>query len=251
MYQKLILFLFLSQGIQRIDDPSLMIDIRNGHTGNPFEDSLEQVALPRLIPSKDANPAFIKIPIVIVCTIVVFVLLIAGTATTVISYPPEPPQWHFETDGDGGPVQKKLSVHTALDGDYKLLGPLLIMAGGFLLIVDVVLCAIVTKEAYIAQRSIRPNSTLPNSSEPMSLFGGPFFLAVPSLTDRNTVTPFAFSRQLWTLPNAPLPDFASDDVPLKGSRIRPGTAVIRGSISQPPFNPDVETPAPAEECSND
>ncbi|KAF8793665.1 uncharacterized protein LOC129961820 [Argiope bruennichi] len=227
-----------------------MIGIQNGHSGNPFEDSLEQEAPPRFIPSKDANPAFIKIPIVIACTIVVFVLLIAGTATTVISYPPEPPEWRMEEDSEDGPVQKKLSVHTALDGDYKLLGPLLIMAGGFLLIVDIVLCVIVTKEAYIAQRSIRPNSNIPNSSEPMSLLGGPFFLAVPSLTDRSAVTPFAFSRQLWTLPNAPLPDFASDDVPLKGSRIRPGTAVITRN-HQPPFNPDVEMLSPTEDSSKD
>ncbi|GIY69962.1 uncharacterized protein CDAR_60681 [Caerostris darwini] len=206
-----------------------MIDARNG---NPFEDSLEQETLPRFIPSKDANQPFVKIPIVIACTVVVFILLIAGTATTVISYPPEPLQ------GDTRPDRK-----TALDGDYKLLGPLLIMAGVFLLVVDIVLCAIVTKEAYSIHRSVRPNSNIPPSSAHMSLLGGPFFLAVPSLTEHNSVTPFAFSRQLWAMPNAPLPDFTSDGVSLKGSRVRPGTATLN-KCHQPPFNPDHETPKP-------
>ncbi|GIY54741.1 uncharacterized protein CEXT_207501 [Caerostris extrusa] len=158
---------------------------------------------------KDANPPFVKIPIVIACTVVVFILLIAGTATTVISYPPEPLTLSSQED-------TKLDRKTALDGDYKLLGPLLIMAGVFLLVVDIVLCAIVTKEAYSIHRSVRPNSNIPPSSAHMSLLGGPFFLAVPSLTEHNSVTPFAFSRQLWAMPNAPLPDFTSDGVSLKG-----------------------------------
>ncbi|GFU33637.1 uncharacterized protein NPIL_226311 [Nephila pilipes] len=220
-----------------------MIDIRNGNAGNPFEDHLEQEALPRFIPSKSNNSSFIKIPIVIVCTVVVFVLLIAGTATTAISYPPEPPQWKVDKQTEDEPNQTKISVHTALDGDYKLLGPLLITAGGFLLIVDVVLCAIVTKEAYNSSRSVRPNSNIPSSSGPMSLLGGPFFLAVPSINDHSSVTPFALSRQLWAIPNAPLPDFSSDGVSLKGSKIRPATATIIRS-HQPPFNPDMETPKP-------
>ncbi|GFX41414.1 uncharacterized protein TNCV_3489551 [Trichonephila clavipes] len=223
-----------------------MINIRNGNARNPFEDHVEQETLPRFIPSKDNNSSFIKIPIVIACTIVVFVLLIAGTATTAISYPPEPPEWKIDKQTEDEPNKTKISVHTALDGDYKLLGPLLITAGGFLLIVDVVLCALVTKEAYNANRAIRPNSNVPSTSEPMSLLGGPFFLAVPSIGNPTSVTPFALTRQLWAMPNAPLPDFSLDGVSLKGSRIRPATATII-RCHQPPFNPDVETPKPPED----
>lgn len=151
-----------------------MIDAQNGINGNPFEDPLERECSPRILPAKDPNPSFIKIPVVIACTVVVFVLIVAGTAATAISFPPQPPE--FQDPANSNPNRERLSPKTALDGDYKLLGPLLIMAGGFLLIVNVVLCVVVTKEAYYS--SIRGASQ--SEASPMSLLGGPYFLAVPS-----------------------------------------------------------------------
>lgn len=217
----------------------LMFTQRNKTNGNPFENDLED-EIPSSCPSAATGlrtAPFIRIPIVIFCTVIVFILLIVGTATTAISFPPKPPTW--KVNEEGNPIE----IQTALDGDYKLIGPLLITAGGFLLIVDIILCAIVTKDAYIASRTIRPSVTEPmNHPGGVSPLGGPFYLATPNPTvsNPNAMVPFAFSRHLWTIPNAPTPDFSLDDEILKGSKVRAATAtLVRGS--QPPYNPDMKT----------
>ncbi|KAG8190539.1 hypothetical protein JTE90_004114 [Oedothorax gibbosus] len=210
-----------------------MIDAQNVCNGSPFEDHLErESSSTRFIPIKvPFSTRFLKLPLLAACTALVFILIVAGTAATAISFPPRPPE------DNANPNRERLEPKTALDGDYKLLGPLLIMAGGFLLIGVVVMGVVMAKEAYDSDKGT-PQSII----SPMSLLGGPYFLAVPSSSPsagQCSTASFAFARQLWTLPNAPLPDFAVDAGPLKGSRVRPSTALL----NQPPFNPDAETPS--------
>lgn len=213
-----------------------MFSLQNN--SNPFEKDLED-EIPSSCPSATGQrtSTFIRIPIVIFCTTIVFILLIAGTATTAISFPPRPPKWK------GNDEAEAVELDTALSGDYMLIGPLLITAGGFLLIVDVILCAIVTKDAYIASRTIKPSSIdVIKSSGAVSVIGGPFYLATPnpSMSNPNAMVPFAFSRNLWAIPNAPTPDFSLDDEILKGSKNRATTATLVRS-SQPPYNPNAGT----------
>ncbi|XP_015928763.1 uncharacterized protein [Parasteatoda tepidariorum] len=218
-----------------------MVVSRTEPNGIPFESQLDPLRPSSSISFKD-NP-FLKVIVVIVLTSIVFILLIAGTATTAISYPPEPPKWKHKQAESEDQEDVLISVHTALDGDYKLLGPLLLMAGIFLFVVDAVLCSIVIREAYYTSRSIRPSIDVSPGS--ISVLGGPFFLAVPNPGNQQEMTSFALSRQLWAMPNAPTPDFSIDGCGMKGSRMRPSTATI-GHSHQPPFNPDIALPKSPE-----
>ncbi|XP_054707580.1 uncharacterized protein LOC129217325 [Uloborus diversus] len=196
------------------------------------------------------NPAFFRLALLVACTIVVFVLLISGTATTAISFPPQPLRYVRKSSTDSleddeitiQPVRKE-DIHTALDGDFKLIGPLLLTAGCFLLVINVALCVIVTREAYHNSRMVRPNASLNSMAMPV-WGGGPFYLTpanpIPIGHHPNSAPiPFSFSKQLWNIPNAPTPDFSLAGTS-RGGKIRPASAsLIR---DQPPFNPDIDAP---------
>ncbi|KFM67038.1 hypothetical protein X975_21035, partial [Stegodyphus mimosarum] len=207
-------FRYLLQKLKHISRRYSMLNIPDNTNGNLFNNHLDMQK-----PLQE-NSTFARIPIVIACSIVVFILFIAGTATTVISYPPPP-------NGSSG-----RRMPTALDGDYKLLGPLLLMAGSFFLIIDIVLCAAVTKDAYYSSRIIRPVSNMTTATG--QVVGGPFFLAVPRSSDQH-VSPLM--RTLWPMPNAPLPDFSEDVGSPKRAKVRAATATL-SRCHQPPYNPD-------------
>lgn len=212
-----------------------MFNKRSIPNGNPFERELED-EIPSSCPSasRQRPKQFIKIPIVIVFSIIVFILIIAGTATTTISFPPKPKELLNS--------ENQSEIKTALDGDYKLIGPLLLTSGIFMLIIDVILIAIIAKDAYISFRAIHPSNVdgFPKP-ESVNVLGGPFYLATPNPTvnNPNGMVPFAYSRQLWTMPNAPTPDFLLEEENMKISKARATTATLVRN-SQPPFNPDVK-----------
>ena len=119
---------------------------RNNANGNSLPKDLED----ELSSSSAIGPkagAFTRIIIVILCTVFVLGLFIFGTA---LSYPQKTATF---TVDEG---EKPIDLQTTQDRNYKIIGRILIFSGVFLLVIDFVLCAIVSKDASIASRSIKP-----------------------------------------------------------------------------------------------